>query len=176
MNPKFKLFLGIGGTLIISILATFLYDIFLKTLLIDFFSWLLDFFCTTRDSFIYQEVAKGFHDQAALRIFSLIIGFAMGIYCVFLIRKTSKGKKFEEKSKKDSIFMVCFIIFFFCIQAIQILLVNQLITDYNQKLNIATPFMSDQERNLSISRFSSIKDKENYDRLIMELDQIINNQ
>ncbi|HAE36605.1 MAG: hypothetical protein UR85_C0004G0057 [Candidatus Nomurabacteria bacterium GW2011_GWF2_35_66] len=174
---KLRIALGILGTFFLSIIATYLYDIFFKNFFINITTWILDFFHKYRDKFIYEEVAKGFHNYESQLMFAMMIGIFCGL-CVFIIVKHIKSKYSDkiindQKIKKSFWFDITFATFFFFvmfIQQTQLSLINKLTTNFYQKLNTATPYMNIHEKDIFISNFSTIKSKKDYEKIIENLD------
>ena len=183
MNKILKGFLVIlGGALSIG-----LYNWILEPLLTGSFKFIISFLVTLSESFggrIYLEISKGLHESASVAILTVLFAMLAGIIIsleliTFLYEKGmfSRNGLVSNRAKKNNfpwiwilfVFLLIFGLFFFSIQESY---VNDKITYYNQAYHIVAPYVSEEDRLLFNSKFSQIKDKEDYDLLIGELKQI----
>ena len=178
-----KLILGAVGAFFISVLSSYLYDVFIKSFFINITTSTLNYFDGYRNKFIYEEVAKGFHDCESLLVLTMMIGVTAGL-SLSIIMKQIKNKYPTEKTenkKTDTgdwieVFFITIFLFIVLIQQSQLSLVNRLITDFNQKRAIATPYLEIKDRDIFVSDFAKIKTKEDYEYLMDKLEIVISNE
>ena len=148
---KIKIAVGVIGTIFLSILSSYLYDVFFKEGLNKFTVLILNYFHTYRDTFIYVEVSKGFHNYESQFIFSFIVGLSCGLALVLFTRTAKKKYPNFNISNKESYFWLdllfpIFFFFFLFAQQMQLSLINELITNFYQKLNIVTPYINQNQK------------------------------
>ena len=102
---------------------------------------------TFKDS-VYADIARGLHEDASLRLLSLVLsvgpGFVTGLFMVLLValhRVKAEKEALPSVSHRlltgVSISMVVFLLAFSLIQTVRISYVNRAATHFNQLLNIA---------------------------------------
>jgi ABC-type dipeptide/oligopeptide/nickel transport system permease component len=110
---------------------------------------------------LYRDIAKGFHEEPALRVhlavFGLLPAFLLGIlqgYFVARRRVTSKGgdgsdrgiERLMTKLVKPTLILGIFLLVFFIVQANQLAYVNRAVGHMQQLFAIVDPYISDLER------------------------------
>ena len=143
-------------------------------------------FTSARDD-LYQEAAKGFHEHVALSIFSLVV-FGISLGGGFLIGSTMtvmKLKKGEAHSKWVSspwsnwaiprlfLLMIVTGLLFAVFRQYSASFSNNLVTTFEQQMNVAAPHLKELDRLELRAKFASMKSKEDYDAIMNDLNLVI---
>ncbi|HDY73021.1 MAG TPA: hypothetical protein ENH86_00405 [Candidatus Jorgensenbacteria bacterium] len=137
---------------------------------------------------IYMSIAQGFYERVSIQILSLGLGVLFGIALGTIII-TFKINKKDEKSKDLKIkkwlrghkrfVKIGFLIYTIFVMGITVLslaeitYINKSIAYYRQLESIAAPYITSDQEKIFNSRFSQIKNREGYTKLINELSVII---
>lgn len=144
---------------------------------------------------IYLQVAKNFHESSSIVLYALfittILAIGAGIFLSSFIlsdlkKKIKAGtgigkyKKFvkivDHKLSRYIIFAYLIFAFaFFTIDIIRETYINESITYYTQSLKIITPYISSKQHNDFESKFSSIKNRQDFIDLISQMRVIADN-
>lgn len=192
ISTRKKFVLGIFSTILLGAIGSGLWDIVLKS----FYTWLgrelLTFVTLGLSSVknsIYQDIAKGLHEIPSLRIFLylIVVIFTLCSTPVVLFFLRSFALKLRDKldtmdnenlTKKLSIFVyILFIVQMFCISILLVRFLmlsytNSAITHFQQSYSICRPYLGENEDKMIASRFSQIKNKDDYISVISKLELI----
>lgn len=180
-----KYILSLVGIIILGSLSNPVWEFIIKPLCTTFYKIVLNISTlglTILKNKIYLEIAKNFHERNGLEIYTLILSFMIAIYFIFVVKFIRR--KFFENHKESTlspfqgpisyIFLSIFIfaIAFLTVQSVKENYINSALTHYNQLIFIDKPFISQNEFDLYNSRFSQIKNKEDYSSIVKELEEI----
>ncbi len=130
---------------------------------------------------LYRDIALGLHEDASLRLFSLILGFLPGVllglfaglvYGMMVIKaKLNSGATQTgiEKTVLVAIIAIVFATIFFFIQASQTAYINRAVTHFNQLFIIASPYLTEDQRLIKRSQFAQINSRDDYVKVISSL-------
>jgi hypothetical protein len=133
---------------------------------------------------LYAEIARGLHEGSGLKLISLVFSFLPGVMTGFVFvlllahfrRKANKAPVPAIGSDRlIAVFTVAFVVFvsaFSLIQSVQVSYVNRAVTHFNQLMNIAGPYLQEQDRLLYLSRFAQIASREDYAAINQALTEI----
>ncbi|MCG3653311.1 hypothetical protein [Aliarcobacter butzleri] len=180
-NKTISVIIGFIGTVLIASISNGVWEYLLKPLLSFSINLILDLSTLGIESFknsIYQSISKGFTEKASLLTFMyitfMIASFMMSSLFIIFSRYRRRLNKTKEKLnfKKNLLFLSIIIFSYFIltfIQNSQLLYINNAIIHYKQLISISTPYISEQELKVFNSRFSLIKNKNDYEKLINDL-------
>jgi len=128
-------------------------------------------------NYVYQEIAKGFREIASITVYDYFIGFLSGIFIISLVlylkdlSKSSENKvgSINKNSLLETYFLIIVLIFgliFNIANNIKISYENAAITHFYQCLDIVSPFISEKENRLYLSKFRRVKTKDNYQEIL----------
>ena len=139
---------------------------------------------------LYEEISKGLHEKIGYTIFYWLCATASAVLVFFLICRVWFYKSFEQfgnevfKSPENTNHFMWFISIYFGISVLAIVIyqirtkfINDSIGCFNQLLRICRPYMTEDEFNQVVSKFSQIKNRADYSSTIDPLKKIceINN-
>ena len=156
----------------------------------DFLFNLSIFWVTSLRDEMYMEIAKGFHEYSSYLILNLAITTFVSIVSAIILRlilsyneNLSYINKFSliilirANVKKVRVFLIAsyliFCILFFSLQLVQFYYINKQITYYNQLITIVRPYISSEDYNLFNSRFAQIYNKETFEEITGQLEELI---
>lgn len=139
---------------------------------------------------IYINIASGLHEQVSLQILSLGMGVLVGFIfatALFPFKHKEKDDKKDSKIREwlknhGSFIRAAFLTYALLVIGITMLslakieYINKTIAYYNQLENIASPYLTDEQEEMFNSRFAQIKNKEDFVKIIDELNGIIRNE
>jgi hypothetical protein len=193
-KPKY-LVGGVIGTILLGIVSSALWDgikpvsrfLYEKTLNISVLG--IEKF---KDG-IYQDIAKGYHENVSLEIFVLINSIILSFVIVSLLmlsvrflytngdedtaRKILKVIRWPRTLNKRLffIFFLLYTVFFltvFSLNLVKTNYINQAVTYYNQMILITKPHMSEDELQQLQSQFAQIENKSDYVEVVNNLRHI----
>lgn len=184
--------LGIFGSILIGALGSGVWEYLLKPFFSHSINFILDVSTLGMDKFknsIYEEVSKGFSEKNSISTYSFITMIYLGFLfmMILILFRKIKNKKInldeEDNAPKElnnsyqklirrfyilsSLSILLFMIIM--VQNIKLQYINTSIIYYKQLLNIVAPYISEQEIKIYNSKFSLIKNKEEYEKLVDEL-------
>lgn len=201
-QKKFISSMGYLGVIILGIVTSALWDVLkpLTKFLFEFALNLSILGVEKFKDGIYQEVAKGFHEGVSLEIFIVVHSFLLGIMLasflilVFIRRrfsddyikeKTSFTNKITDKfflfhknlskNRSFAMFLVLYLSFAGTITTLTLVkqkYINDATTHFEQLSEIVRPYISVEQDILYRSSFFQIQNKEDYVKLIDNLEQI----
>lgn len=129
---------------------------------------------------IYVEISKGFHEESSLDLLTLflggLIGFLIGVVASFYSVRPTKKVTISDMLRSRIVFALSFYFLFLTILASMFLVptryVNDAVTHFHQLCAIVSPYMEDTEKEKYASRFAQIQKKEDYSKLISDLESI----
>lgn len=138
---------------------------------------------------LYKEIALGFHEEPSVRLYAAVYGFLpsfiLGIMGGWFLHTRNPRKesgevnsadRLAEKLSRPMLLIVTFMLVFSIIQANQMSYVSRAITHFHVLIQIAGPYLSEDQRLSYQSRFAQISSKEDYEKLIAELSALCHNK
>ncbi|MFX4266806.1 hypothetical protein ACOL29_03990 [Aliarcobacter butzleri] len=180
-NKTISVIIGFIGTVLIASISNGVWEYLLKPLLFFSINLILDLSTLGIESFknsIYQSISRGFTEKISLLTFMyitfMVVAFMMSSLLIIFRRYRKRLNKTRKKlnSKKNLLILSILIFSYFIltfIQNSQLLYINNAIIHYKQLISISTPYISEQELKVFNSRFSLIKNKNDYEKLINDL-------
>ncbi|MDN5068036.1 hypothetical protein [Aliarcobacter butzleri] len=184
--------LCILGSILIGALGSGVWEYLLKPFFSHSINFILDVSTLGMDKFknsIYEEVSQGFSEKNSISTYSFITMIYLGFLftMILILFRKIKNKKInldeEDNAPKEfnnsyqklikifyilsSLSILLFMIIM--VQNIKLQYINTSIIYYKQLLNIVAPYLSEQEIKIYNSKFSLIKNKEEYEKLVDEL-------
>jgi hypothetical protein len=126
---------------------------------------------------IYTDIARGYFEMPSLYVLKVLI---ISLFIVILVALL-KDKIKEKKNSKKIIISVSMVVgYLFLLNVIVVSYINMAITHFYQSYQICKPYIAEvrpdadpeKEKERILSRFSGIKSKADYDKLIEELVEI----
>jgi ABC-type nitrate/sulfonate/bicarbonate transport system permease component len=133
---------------------------------------------------LYKKIALGFHEESSVKLYVAVFGFLpafiLGILTGFFRGRNRSNEpgapntfdKVMGKLIRPFLIFVIFILTFSVVQANQMAYVSRSITHFHVLLQIASPYISENQRLLYQSQFAQISSKENYAKIVDELTAI----
>lgn len=137
---------------------------------------------------IYVDIAKGFYEQASIQVLSFVIGILAGVI-VAMVGAILKNKKEDENNKNSKIInwlkehrrfvKLTFLFYSFFVIGITVLglskitYINKSIAYYKQLETIASPYLTVDQEKVFNSKFSQIKNRDDYIKIIKDLELIL---
>ncbi len=180
-----KYILSLIGIVLLGSLSNPAWDFVVKPLCVLLYKITLNISVLGLEVFknqIYRDIAKGFHEHPSLQLYGIVLSCAIVAYLFLGLRLLKK--KFTSQQKVDSpplaknyifyaILLCCgFSAGFFFVQLTKESYINNAITHYNQLVQITKPYITQDEFDLYNSRFAQIRNKDDYSKLIRELEGI----
>lgn len=192
-NKTLSIILGLLGSILIGALGSGVWEYLLKPLLSYGLNLILDLSTLGIESFkndIYLSIAEGFSEKNSLNIYNFIttlyFGFIFSIYLLLLKKSKSQKEEVTKNNEKDYpsekrkrlylfTFLIIFLLIITSIQNIKLQYINNSIIHYYQLTNIAAPYVSNEDIKSFNSKFSLIKNKNDYEKVINDLYIILKN-
>lgn len=195
-NKTLSWLVGIIGVLIIGGLGNGVWEYILKPLFSFSIDLILNLSTLGIESFkdtVYQSIAEGFSEKNSIQAYGLVtmlyVWLSMIVF-TFLLKKYKNSTKKENHNTNESkislnrdlgmkkrLYILSFLTFILFIitfiENIQLRYINNSIVYYNQLINITTPYISEQEVKNFNSKFSLIKNKTDYEKIINDLHLIL---
>ncbi len=195
LKPKY-LVSGLVGTIALGILSSAIWDglkplsrfLYEKALYISILG-----IETFKDG-LYQNIAKGYHENVSLEIFTLLNAVLLSFILVTLISYTAiylrrngdhttathveKLIKWPRKINKRSFilflfFYTVFVLTFFTLNSVRTKYENQAVTYYTQLVTICIPYLDEKDIRDFNSKFAQIRNKSDYVSIISDLEEVI---
>lgn len=194
LKPKY-LIGGLFGTIILGVVSSAIWDgikplsrfLYEKTLYVSTLG------IEKYKDGIYQNIAKGYHENVSLEIFDLLNSMLLSLIFVtmvsyVLIYLYKNGDHVVVKKVADFIgwprtlsktsftifilFYTVFILTFFTLNLVKTKYQNQAVVYYSQMIAIVTPYLSKDDVNKFHSEFAQIKNKSDYVSIINDLEEV----
>ncbi|MBK6741858.1 MAG: hypothetical protein IPG66_02345 [Hydrogenophilales bacterium] len=135
---------------------------------------------------LYQDIAKGLHEEPSLRLYSAVFGLLPLFVLGFIAGKAAASRQFRgdvEDLEPEKVarflskpLLVVFVIMvaFSVIQANQVAYVNRAVTHFDQLMSIVAPSLPEIDRLSFRSQFAQIASGEDYEKLVSSLEQLCN--
>ncbi|ADT93397.1 hypothetical protein Sbal625DRAFT_1289 [Shewanella baltica OS625] len=126
---------------------------------------------------LYQKSALGVAKDPSLTVYALIIGFITA-FPVAMIRiffqKKSNDDKSRENSKRSGIMLIPIAILPLMLfyQMWTMMFQYEVVTSFDQHIKIVTPYISEKEKQIIVSKFSMMNGESDFKSLYAELDKI----
>lgn len=190
-STKWKWIFGVIGTVFLGAIGSGLWELFLKEILLTLGRWILTGltfgFSSIRDN-LYKEIAQGHNDRVDLLLI-LVVFYIVSGFCGFYFGRTQskydmfrlEALKEDDPAKHDKIakrltvnpytvisverwfsFIMIFFVSLMMFRFLSLSYIDRAITHYEQSLSICLPYLSKEERDLIRSRYSLIKNKNEY--------------
>ncbi len=133
---------------------------------------------------IYLDIAKGFYEQSSILLLSGAIGIiiAFSLITGWHLLKDEKGEtselfnsvnKYRRAFKYGSFFYIVVVVTVVILMLNQVTYTNKAIAYYKQLKAISAPFLDESKEEFYESRFASIKNQDDFVRLMNELERIL---
>lgn len=171
-----KKYTQIVYTIILSIVAAAIWEKLLSKTFDKLMNYVFSFgnrFIQWMSNLAYSRIAEGVYVNVAYYIFIVIVSCILGAFTVIIwnidcVHKDTiiKEKDFNTK-KSNLIFKIVIGIFYisFLLFLLTTNFVNDNITRTTNNIEILSPYLSDQEYKVLISRFHTVKSKNDYENL-----------
>jgi F0F1-type ATP synthase membrane subunit c/vacuolar-type H+-ATPase subunit K len=126
---------------------------------------------------LYEEIARGFHEGPSLTLlmlfFGVLSGFAFGVITSKYVRGLKdRNEGFKRRFTKFAVIYSLFIITFLLVMSSRITYINRAITHFSQLNLIVAPYISEEEQEIILSRFSQVHSKADYESVLSDLQVI----
>ena len=138
---------------------------------------------------IYVEISKGLHEGPSVFLLVMFImcllgfiGYTIGYFTAYYSAPKAKPRKNVLSSAKIRLSLLVYILIgalYLILSQMRIIYINDAVTHFNQLYAIAAPYVEDNgEKEVYISKFAQIQNKEDYSNLLSDLKSIAskNNQ
>lgn len=198
-NKKLILGGGVIGVIILGVITNAIWDA-VKPLTAYLFKLALNLSVLGVDKFkdnIYLEIARGMHEGTSLQIFITLYGFVLSFVLVVVLmalivrrkvireRESNANQNFFDKIYdyrinllRKSWFIWFFVLYTMFTGTILILdltkqnYINNAVTNFEQLSKIIRPYIDEKEEVEYSSKFSQIRNKEDYVKLVSKLGNI----
>lgn len=138
---------------------------------------------------IYREIAKGFHENFSLELYSLVMVMLASMYvgmwfALLKLRSTENTEKtgglfsfMSERFAKVLEFwilptIVIIVVVSTALEVVKQEYINLSVTHVNQTLLILEPFLNDEEEELLISQFAQVDNRSDFVQFLNRLEEI----
>jgi hypothetical protein len=197
LKPKY-LFGGLLGTVVLGVISSAIWD-GVKPLSIFLYKKILYISTLGIEKYkdgIYQNIAKGYHENVSLEIFVLINSLFLSAILVTVVfntiiyfyrngnhvvaRKVMNLVSWPRNLSRRSLavfilFYAVFVLTFFTLNLVKTKYENQAVVYYNQLIIISSPYLSEENIKIFQSRFAQIKNKSDYTSVVVDLEAIVKN-